>query len=151
MTRIQRTTATPFDGELMWSVLLEMALCPERFVEGVVATEGSNLHSRGFTRTLDAGDRVLEEEVLFDPLLREVRFTLIGHPVYTGSTLQKVIGDTAAKLEFQLDWRRRDGAPLDAGLGDLLAEAQRHAVAAAAHRILAAEAEYEAVGRMTAA
>lgn len=144
MNNHTRQLETPFDADLLWSALVEIALAAERYVEGVTGVLVSDVSGGDFTRYLERSDGgELVERVEFAPLERKLQFTLIDHPVYAGSMEQRVLGEETASLAFRVAWRRRDGRPIAEDLDAMLDAAMRQAYGAAIRRLEAREGEQE--------
>lgn len=108
-----RVEASP---ETVWAVLLDKMEHPQRYIEDALDVEVLEREGESVVRQLVLpGGVAFRERVTADPGARTITFTLLDHPVYDGTVLNRllVLPDGGAELAFELDWKARPGAVED--------------------------------------
>lgn len=105
-----RVEATP---ETVWAVLLDKMDHPQRYLaEALDADLLERNELDAVRRLMLPGGVAFRERISADPAARTITFTLLDHPVYEGTVLNRLLEspDGGVELAFELDWRLRAGA-----------------------------------------
>lgn len=104
-----RVEASP---ETVWAVLLDKMVHPQRYIADALDVEILERGPEQVVRKLVLpGGVAFRERITADPRARTITFTLLDHPVYEGTVLNRLqVGlDGAVALAFELDWKARPG------------------------------------------
>ena len=104
---ISRVEASP---ETVWAVLLDKMEHPQRYMEDALDVEILERNDEGVVRQLVLpGGVAFRERIAADPGARTITFTLLDHPVYEGTVLNRLLAlsDGSVELAIELDWRAR--------------------------------------------
>lgn len=104
-----RVEASP---ETVWAVLLDKMEHPQRYIEDALEAEILGREGEGLVRRLVLpGGISFRERIAADASTRTVTFTLLDHPVYEGTVLNRLrpAPEGGVDLAFELDWRLRPG------------------------------------------
>lgn len=108
--RVVRTVeASP---ETVWAVLLDKMEHPQRYIEDALDAEILAREPAGVVRLLVLpGGVAFRERITADARARTITFTLLDHPVYEGTVVNRLEArpDSACELEFELVWEARAG------------------------------------------
>jgi len=109
--------------DTVWAVLLDKMDHPQRYIEDALDAEILDRGPAGVVRQLVLpGGVAFRERLVADPGTRTITFTLLDHPVYEGTVLNRMAAeDGGVALVFELDWRARPGCADDRDPGELLA------------------------------
>jgi hypothetical protein len=110
--------------ETVWAVLLDKMDHPQRYIEDALDAEILQRDRDGVVRILVLpGGVAFRERISADPGNRTITFTLLDHPVYEGTVMNrlKVGGDGRVDLAFELDWQLRPGCVDERDPGEPLA------------------------------
>lgn len=116
-----RVDASP---DTVWAVLLDKMDHPQRYIEDALDAEILSRNPEGVVRRLVLpGGVAFRERIAADPGTRTITFTLLDHPVYEGTVLNRMLAteDGGVELAFELDWRARPGCVDDRDPGEILA------------------------------
>lgn len=116
-----RVEASP---DTVWAVLLDKMDHPQRYIEDALDAEILDRGPAGVVRQLVLpGGVAFRERIAADPGTRTITFTLLDHPVYEGTVLNRMRAteDGGVELAFELDWRPRPGSWDDRDPAGLLA------------------------------
>ena len=97
----------------VWAVLLDKMEHPQRYIEDALGVEIIDQDDDSVVRELALpGGVSFRERISADPAARTVTFTLLDHPVYEGTVVNRLMeaSDGGVELVFELDWRARPGA-----------------------------------------
>jgi hypothetical protein len=86
---------------------------PQRYIEDALGVEIIDRDEASVVRELALpGGVFFRERISADPETRTVTFTLLDHPVYEGTVVNRLLeaSDGGLELVFELDWRARPGA-----------------------------------------
>lgn len=123
-----RVEASP---DTVWAVLLDKMEHPQRYMEDALDVEILERDDAGVVRQLVLpGGVAFRERIAADPGAKTVTFTLLDHPVYEGTVLNRLLAlsDGGVELAFELDWKPRPGASEDRDPGETLALIRSSAV-----------------------
>ncbi len=104
-----RVDASP---ETVWAVLLDKVEHPQRYIEDALGAEVLERSPGGVIRQMTLPGGVdFRERIVADPRTQTITFTLLDHPVYEGTVLNRLelAPDGAVELAFELDWTQRPG------------------------------------------
>lgn len=104
-----RVDASP---ETVWAVLLDKMEHPQRYIEDALEAEILAREGEGLVRQLVLpGGVAFRERIVADASAQTVTFTLLDHPVYEGTVLNRLepLPGGGVDLAFELDWRLRPG------------------------------------------
>lgn len=97
----------------VWAVLLDKMEHPQRYIEDALGVEIIERDENSVVRELTLpGGVSFRERISADPEARTVTFTLLDHPVYEGTVVNRLLEgpEGGVELVFELDWRARPGA-----------------------------------------
>lgn len=97
----------------VWAVLLDKMEHPQRYIEDALGVEIIDRSQDSVVRELALpGGVSFRERISADPAARTVTFTLLDHPVYEGTVVNRLLEgpEGGVELVFELDWRPRAGA-----------------------------------------
>lgn len=104
-----RVNASP---ETVWAVLLDKMVHPQRYIEDALDVEILERDGPGVVRQLVLpGGVAFRERIAADVRTGTITFTLLDHPVYEGTVLNRlqVSPEGGVELAFELDWKARPG------------------------------------------
>lgn len=104
-----RVDASP---ETVWAVLLDKMEHPQRYIEDALDAEILERLPDGVIRRMTLPGGVdFRERIAADPRAQTITFTLLDHPIYEGTVLNRLLAGREGGLElvFELDWRERPG------------------------------------------
>lgn len=104
-----RVEAAP---DTVWAVLLDKMEHPQRYIEDALDADILELGSAWAVRQLVLpGGVTFRERILADPIGRTITFTLLDHPVYEGTVLNRLLvgPEGGVELVFDLQWTPRPG------------------------------------------
>lgn len=104
-----RVDASP---ETVWAVLLDKMEHPHRYIEDTLDAEILERRPDGLVRRMTLPGGVdFRERITADAAARTITFTLLDHPVYEGTVVNRleVVSEGGVELAFDLDWRARPG------------------------------------------
>ncbi|GLH68142.1 AtaL-like protein [Geothrix edaphica] len=102
-----RVDASP---ETVWAVLLDKMVHPQRYIEDALDAEILERGTSGVVRRLVLpGGVAFRERITADSRRGTVTFTLLDHPVYEGTVVNRlqVSPEGEVELTFELDWTIR--------------------------------------------
>lgn len=123
----QAVTSRPVNVpvSLLWTLLIEKIELPQRFVEEVEAVEILERSGSAVLRRMTVRGQTVTEWIRFDPDRYEVVFSLVDHPRFEGSVINRIDlpapPETTPTLTAIMDWE-----PVEDG--DDLSEAEAHAL-----------------------
>jgi hypothetical protein len=97
----------------VWAVLLDKMEHPQRYIEDALGVEIIDRDDDSVVRELALpGGVSFRERISADPEARTVTFTLLDHPVYEGTVVNRLLEapDGGVELVFELDWTARPGS-----------------------------------------
>ncbi len=110
------TSQVDASPETVWAVLLDKMEHPQRYIEDALDAEILERRPEGVVRQMMLpGGVVFRERIAADPGNWTITFTLLDHPIYEGTVLNRLLERTqgGAELAFELDWRERPGCSDD--------------------------------------
>lgn len=113
MPRHRITSRVDASPETVWVVLLDKMEHPQRYLEDALDADILGRDGEGVIRQLVLpGGVAFRERISADAASRTITFTLLDHPIYQGTVLNRLqpAPDGGAELAFELDWRLRPGA-----------------------------------------
>lgn len=116
-----RVDASP---NAVWAVLLDKMVHPQRYIEDALDASILDRSGEGVVRRLVLpGEVAFRERISADPRERTITFTLLDHPLYEGTVLNRLLvaPDGGVELAFELDWRLRPGCVDDRDPEELFA------------------------------
>lgn len=124
MPQVSLTRTVQVPAPLLWTLMVEKVEFPHRFVADVGEVEIIERSDTAVLRRMVVGDQEVTEWIRFDPERREVVFSLVDHPRFDGSVINRledpVPPEQHPKLVFSMDWVPVDDGP---DLEDAIAEA----------------------------
>lgn len=99
--------------ETVWAVLLDKMEHPQRYIEDALDAEILGREPGGVVRQLVLpGGVAFRERITADAKRRLITFTLLDHPVYEGTVVNRLESrsDGGLELVFELAWKLRGGA-----------------------------------------
>lgn len=105
-----RVEASP---ETVWAVLMDKMEHPQRYIEDALDVEVLEREGESVVRQLVLpGGVAFRERVTADPGAHTVTFTLLDHPVYEGTVLNRLQPslEGGVELAFELDWKAHPGS-----------------------------------------
>lgn len=105
----RRIEASP---ETVWAVLLDKMEHPQRYIEDALDAEILGRDANGVIRMLVLpGGVAFRERITADAQARTVTFTLLDHPAYEGTVVNRLEAPPGLGVElvFELDWELRPG------------------------------------------
>jgi hypothetical protein len=112
MPRHRVTSRVDASPETVWAVLLDKMEHPQRYIEDALDVEILERDGPGVVRRLVLpGGVAFRERIAADARAGTVTFTLLDHPVYEGTVLNRlqVSPEGGVELAFELDWQARPG------------------------------------------
>ncbi|MCE1204967.1 MAG: DUF1857 family protein [Holophagaceae bacterium] len=109
-------------SDTVWAVLLDKMEHPQRYIEDALDAEILDRSGGAVVRQLVLpGGVSFRERITADRVTRTITFTLLDHPVYEGTVVNRlrVAPAGGAELIFELDWRPRPGCRDDRSPGEL--------------------------------
>lgn len=97
--------------EVLWDLLVDKIENPQRYVPGVSDVKILEKDGKSVLRQMTTPEITVKERITYDEDSREVVFTLVEHPQFSGEVLNKIIVPPDNKpsdpviLEFILDWQ----------------------------------------------
>lgn len=107
---VQAVEASP---ETVWAVLLDKMEHPQRYIEDALDAEILAREPGGVIRLLVLpGGVAFRERITADAERRMITFTLLDHPVYEGTVVNRLESRPNGGLDliFELTWKPRAGA-----------------------------------------
>lgn len=112
----QASYSSPVNSSLtiLWNLLLDKIENPQKYISEVKESKIIEKTPNGVIREMQTSKLKLLEKITVDETAKEVCFTLIDHPVFTGSVINKI--DIPANdgepllLTFSLNWQPKDPA-----------------------------------------
>ncbi len=98
--------------DTVWAVLLDKMEHPQRYIEDALDAEILGRDGDNVVRKLVLpGGVTFRERISADSGERTITFTLLDHPVFEGTVLNRLLvgPDGRVELAFELDWRARPG------------------------------------------
>jgi uncharacterized lipoprotein YbaY len=112
MPRHQVSSRVDASPETVWAVLLDKMEHPQRYIADALDAEILVRNPDSVIRQLVLpGGVAYRERITADPVARTITFTLLDHPVFDGTVLNRLRVDGAGGVEltFELDWTARPG------------------------------------------
>ncbi len=97
--------------ETVWALLLDKVEHPERYIPAITGSEILGRYHDGVLREMKTEKMKIKERISLDEQAREIRFTLVDHPFFTGQTINRLLPPLAdfpndpVTLTFALDWQ----------------------------------------------
>lgn len=97
--------------ETLWNILVDKVDNPYRYISEVKESKILKRYNDGVLREMKTDKMTIKERITVDEQAREVRFTLVEHPLFTGHVINKVFlpsnnyPNNPLKLTFILDWQ----------------------------------------------
>ncbi|MFZ1375696.1 MAG: SRPBCC family protein [Geothrix sp.] len=112
--------SSPVDAspDTVWAVLLDKMAHPQRYIEDALDAEILDRDDGSVVRQLVLpGGVSFHEHISSDSVARTITFTLLDHPLYEGTVINRLLQAPAGGVElvFELDWRPRPGCVDDRG------------------------------------
>jgi len=109
---IQASFSSPVNASLqtLWNLLLDKIENPGRYIAGVEESKILSRDENGVLREMRTCERIIKEKITVDEQAREVRFTLVDHPLFSGQVINKIIpplnnhSTNPPTLNFTLNW-----------------------------------------------
>lgn len=76
--------------ETLWGMLLDKIENPHRYITSVEETKVLERYDNGILREMKAPGLHLKEKITVDEQAREIKFTLVEHPLFSGEIINKV-------------------------------------------------------------
>lgn len=112
MPRHRVSSLVDASPETVWAVLLDKMEHPQRYIEDALEAEILERRPEGVVRQMMLpGGVVFRELITADPGNQTIVFTLLDHPIYEGTVLNRlrVAPEGGVELAFELDWQVRPG------------------------------------------
>lgn len=78
--------------ETVWNLLLDKAENPQKYIpQSVEEVKVLERYKDGLLRLMETSEVHIKERITVDEQTKEVTFTLLDHPVYTGKLINKII------------------------------------------------------------
>lgn len=96
--------------ETVWNLLLDKIENPKRYIAAIEESKILDRADDGVLREMRTPKMIVKERITVDEQAREIRFTLVDHPLFTGQTINRVVPpsndrpDDPLTLTFTLDW-----------------------------------------------
>lgn len=119
----QAVTSRPVNVpvSLLWTLLIEKVELPHRFVGEVETVEILERSGSAVLRRMTVRGQTVTEWIRFDPERYEVVFTLVDHPRFEGSVINRIDlptpPETTPRLTAIMDWEPIEDQP-DLDLGE---------------------------------
>lgn len=111
----QAVTSRPVNVpvSLLWTLLIEKIELPQRFVTDVEDVDILERSGSAVLRRMTVRGQTVTEWIRFDPERYEVVFTLVDHPRFEGSVINRIDlptpPETTARLTAIMDWEPVEG------------------------------------------
>ncbi|GLH73776.1 hypothetical protein GETHLI_22780 [Geothrix limicola] len=111
MPRHRISSSVDASPETVWAVLLDKMEHPQRYLEDALDAEILVRGRESVIRQLVLPRGVsFRERISPDPAARTVTFTLLDHPAYEGTVVNRLLETSGGvELAFELDWKPRPG------------------------------------------
>ena len=76
--------------QTLWGMLLDKIENPQRYITSVEETKVLERYENGILREMKAPGLHLKEKITVDEAVREIKFTLVEHPDFSGEIINKV-------------------------------------------------------------
>jgi hypothetical protein len=148
------TTAVHAREETVWKVLLDKVENPGKYVREITGCRILEKYPDGLLREISSGSLTFRERVEVDPDTGEITYTLVDHPYFTGTVVNRAGGTSRQSpvaptmLTFIMDWSPRGeegGRILDLAACTSAIRAAANAVKDAAEDLDAEWSGYEEV------
>lgn len=120
MPKASLSTQVRAPVETIWRLLLDKIENPGRYRQGVLEVEVLEREPGFLVRRLKTNSFEVVERITAFEKSHEVDFVLLEHPLYAGQSKNRIVPPLrpglSATLDFELDWRRKDGRPDEADL-----------------------------------
>jgi len=129
------TTPVHAREETVWKILMDKVQNPQKYVPGIRECRILDTFPGGLLREVSTGSVTFRERVSIDADIGEVTFTLIDHPLFSGTVINRAGGTSRQSpvaptmLTFIVDWTRREGSSGTAELQEIAAGIRRAALA----------------------
>lgn len=94
---------------LLWELLIDKIENPQRYVAGVKTVNILEKNDQYVLRQMTTDKFTVKEKITWNNDTKEILFTLIDDPYFTGQVLNKIItssdNNQPHQLEFTLDWK----------------------------------------------
>ena len=112
---LHATFSSPVHASLttVWGLFMDKVENPGRYIKAVKASQVLERYDDGILREMKTDKMTVKERISIDEQAREVKFTLVDHPLFTGETINKVIlppynqPEGALIVIFELQWEPR--------------------------------------------
>jgi hypothetical protein len=90
----------------LWDILLDKVENPGKYISEVKKSQIINKYHDGVLREMKTEKMTIKERITLDEQAREIIFTLVEHPLFTGYIINKIIlhPNNVLMLTFILDW-----------------------------------------------
>jgi len=97
--------------DTVWAVLLDKMEHPQRYIEDALDAEILHRGQDSVVRQLVLpGGVTFRERISSDPQDQSITFTLLDHPVYEGTVINRLRPmPSGVNLVFELNWKVREG------------------------------------------
>jgi hypothetical protein len=97
--------------DTVWAVLLDKMVHPQRYIEDALDAEILDRGQGSVVRQLVLpGGVTFRERISADPEDQSITFTLLDHPVYEGTVINRLRAKPqGVDLVFELNWKLRAG------------------------------------------
>ena len=115
LAMLHATASSPVNASLktVWSLLLDKVENPGRYIKAVKGSKVLTRYDDGILREMKTDKMTVKERISIDEQAREVKFTLVDHPLFTGETINKIVPPPSNRPEepltvtFVLQWEPR--------------------------------------------
>lgn len=87
-TTYSATIEAPFAR--LWAMLIDKVEHPQRYIAAVEEVKILDKSERGILREMKIPGAILKEIITIDEAAREIKFTLVDHPLFAGDIINKV-------------------------------------------------------------
>jgi len=99
--------------ETVWNLFLDKVENPGRYIKAVRQSTVLERYDNGVLREMKTDKMTIKERITIDEKAREVTFTLVDHPLFTGATTNRIVPPRSNRPEepltvvFDLQWEPR--------------------------------------------
>jgi len=112
---LNATASSPVNASLntVWRLFLDKVENPGRYIKAVKESKVLARYDDGILREMKTDKMTVKERITIDEQAREVKFTLVDHPLFTGQTLNKIVPppnnhpEEPLEVVFVLQWEPR--------------------------------------------
>lgn len=106
------TTAVNAPINVLWQLLIDKIENPQKYVPGVSDVKILVKNNDYVLREMTIPTGIVKEKITHNEASKEVIFTLVDHPLFCGTVINKIhvlpANNDSISLEFTLDWQPLD-------------------------------------------